>query len=98
MTTRRLNSPGPISDDFLLSRALVAGIVGPVGSAKSLTMLRKLLRVGKLQLGEADERNGVLVRKARCGVIRDTYPNIEKHILPSWFRIVPKEMGKFTER
>lgn len=98
MTERRLNSPGSISDAFLWSRAMVAGIVGPVGSAKSLTMLRKLLRLGKAQKGTFDERNGVLRRTARCGVIRDTYPNIEKHILPSWHRIVPKEMGKFNHR
>lgn len=98
MTDRRLNSPGPISDAFLRSRAMVAGIVGPVGSAKSLTMLRKLLRVGKAQKGVFDEKAGVLRRSARCGVIRDTYPNIDEHILPSWHRIVPKELGEFNGR
>jgi hypothetical protein len=95
---RRLNSPGAISDRFLLSRAFVCGIVGPVGSGKSLTNLRKMLRLGKQQLGTFDERTGVTIRRARCGVIRDTYPNIEKHILPSWFRIIPREVGKFTNR
>lgn len=96
MADRRLNSPGPISDRFLQSDALVASIVGPVGSAKSLTMLRKMLRLGKKQRGVFDERHGVFRRKARCGIIRDTYPNVEKHILPSWFRIVPQEMGEFS--
>jgi hypothetical protein len=98
VTTRRLNSPGPISDRFLLSRAFVAGIVGPVGSAKSITMLRKMLRLGKAQKGVFDEHAGVTRRRARCGIVRDTYPNIEKHILPSWFRIVPRDKGNFSAR
>jgi hypothetical protein len=29
-------------------------------------------------------------------VIRETYPNLEKNTLPSWFRIHPESDGKFT--
>lgn len=92
---RRLNSPGPISDRFLLSRAFVCIIIGPVGSAKTLTSLRKLRRIGQMQGGRVDQ-NGVIWRKARVGVIRETYPNLEKNTLPSWFRIHPESDGKFT--
>lgn len=92
---RTLNSPGPVSDRFLLSRAFLQIIVGPVGSAKTMTMLRKLRRIALMQGTLLNDR-GVRVRKARVGVIRETYPNIEKNTLPSWFRIHPESDGKFT--
>ena len=92
---RRLNSPGPISDAFLMSRAFVSVIIGPVGSAKTVTALRKLRRVGQLQKGRVDER-GRTWRRARVGVIRESYPNIEKNTLPSWFRIHAEADGPFS--
>lgn len=92
---RSLNSPGPISDAFLLSRAFVSIIVGPVGSAKTMTALRKLRRLGMMQGGERDQ-NGVMWRRAKVGVIRETYPNLEKNTLPSWFRIHAETDGKFV--
>lgn len=92
---RTLNSPGPISDEFLLSRAFLKIIIGPVGSAKTMTALRALRRVGTRQGGRRDAQ-GVIRRKARVGVIRETYPNIEKNTLPSWFRIHPETDGHFT--
>lgn len=95
LEVRTLNSPGPISDAFLLSRAFIKIIIGPVGSAKTMTALRALRRVAMRQKGRRDPR-GVLWRKARVGVIRETYPNIEKNTLPSWFRIHPESDGKFT--
>jgi hypothetical protein len=94
---RRLRSPGPIADAFLHSRAFICGIVGPVGSGKTLSMLQKLLRGGALQGGRPDER-GIIRRKARYGVIRESYPNIEANILPSWFNLVPEAEGKFNWR
>jgi hypothetical protein len=92
---RRLNSPGPISDAFLLSPAFIKVIIGPVGSGKTMTALRALVQVGKKQGGVYDAR-GVFRRKARVGVIRETYPNLEKNTLPSWFDLFPEELGKFT--
>lgn len=94
MDVRRLNSPGPISDAFLLSRAFVCVIIGPVGSGKTITALRKLRRVGQMQKGRVDER-GRIWRKARVGVIRESYPNLEKNTLPSWFRIHAESDGPF---
>lgn len=95
MDVRRLNSPGPIADAFLLSRAFVQIIIGPVGSAKTMTALRKLRRIGMQQGGKRDA-NGVIWRRARVGVIRETYPSLEKNTLPSWFRIHPESDGKFS--
>lgn len=92
---RTLNSPGPVSDAFMLSDAFLQIIVGPVGSAKTMTMLRKLRRIALMQ-GTMMNAQGVAVRKARVGVIRESYPNLEKNTLPSWFRIHPETDGKFT--
>jgi hypothetical protein len=94
---RRLTSPGPIADAFLHSRAFICGIIGPVGSGKTMTAAQKLLRVGALQGGVKDER-GVTRRRARCGVIRESYPNIEANVLKSWFNLVPEQEGKFNWR
>jgi hypothetical protein len=94
---RRLNSPGPISDAFLMSRAFVPVIIGPVGSAKTVTALRKLRRIGQMQKGMVDDR-GVIRRRARVGVIRESYPNLEKNTIPSWFRIHAESDGKFNWR
>lgn len=95
ITIRTLNRPGPIADAFLLSRAFVKIIIGPVGSSKTMTALRALRRVAMRQKGML-RPDGVYYRRARVGVIRETYPNIEKNTLPSWFRIHPESDGKFT--
>lgn len=91
---RVLNSPGPISDRFMMSRAFLQIIIGPVGSAKTMTMLRKLRRIGLQQQARLNAQ-GIRVSKARVGVIRESYPNLEKNTLPSWFRIHPESDGKF---
>lgn len=93
-TTRRLVSPGPVADAFTRSRAFICGIIGPVGSGKTMAALQKGLRVGALQGGVTD-RSGVLWRKARIGVIRESYPSLKSTTLKSWFNIVPEGEGKF---
>lgn len=92
---RRLNSPGPMADAFLMSRAFIKVIVGPVGSGKTMTALDALVVVAEKQGGTVDAQ-GVYRRRARVGVIRETYPNLEKNTLKSWFDLFPEESGKFT--
>jgi hypothetical protein len=94
---RRLNSPGPVANRFLQSRAFIPALIGPVGSGKTMTAGQKLLWCGARQGGVRDP-HGILRRTARVGVIRETYPNIDANILPSWFRLVPKEEGEFNSR
>lgn len=90
-----LKPVGPVAEKFLHSRAFISGIMGPVGSGKTITCCQKIIREAARQRGKAD-RHGVIWRKARYVVIRDTYPNIDRNILPSWFRVVPRHIGKFT--
>jgi hypothetical protein len=92
---RRMVSPGPVADAFMRSRAFICGIIGPVGSGKTMAALQKGLRVAASQLGVVDE-NGVTWRRARIGIIRESYPSIDSTILQSWYRIVPKHEGKFN--
>ncbi len=92
---RRLISPGPIADAFVRARGFITGIIGPVGSGKTMAALQKGLRVAALQKPVA-RADGVLVRKARIGVIRESYPSLQSTTLKSWFRIVPEAEGKFS--
>ncbi|MCJ8158845.1 hypothetical protein [Sphingomonas sp. LaA6.9] len=92
---RRLVSPGPIADGFMRSRAFICGIIGPVGSGKTMAALQKGIRVGAMQRGIRDDR-GVTWRKARIGVIRESYPSLQSTTLKSWFNIVPESEGNFS--
>lgn len=92
-----LNSPGPVANAFLHDDSFISIGIGPVGSAKTLTALQKGIRNGAMQKGRRD-RNGVIWRKSRVGVLRESYPNIDANILPSWHRIVPRASGKFNAK
>lgn len=99
MTTRELQrrllrSPGPIADAFMRSRAFIKIIIGPVGSGKTMAALQCGLVVGAQQGGRMV--NGVLVRKARIGVIRESYPSLDSTTIKSWHTIVPESEGKFS--
>ena len=89
---RILNSPGPVADAFRQSRAFVKVCVGPVGSAKTLTALVSGVELAARQGGRVDSK-GVLRRRARIGVIRESYPSLEATTLKSWFNIVPRDAG-----
>ena len=55
--------------------------MGPVGSAKTSSALMRLLRHARLQDSGDDG-----VRHTRFGIIRDTYRNLDKTTIPSWFK------------
>ena len=92
---RRLISPGPIADAFMRSRAFSCGIIGPVGSGKTMAALQKGLRVAAVQKGIVDA-NGVTWRSGRIGVIRESYPSLESTTIKSWHTIVPEAEGNFS--
>lgn len=92
---RVMRSPGPIADAFLRSRAFIKICVGPVGSGKTMAMLNSGLLGGARQ-GAVDGPGGVRRRKARVGVIRESYPALRSTTLKSWFRVVPESEGQFN--
>jgi len=92
---RRLASPGPIAEAFMRSRAFIKIIIGPVGSGKTMAALQCGLRVAALQKPSKGP-GGVLVRKARIGILRESYPSLKSTTLKSWFNVVPEGEGKFN--
>lgn len=95
---RVLHSPGPVADAFRRSRAFIKICIGPVGSGKTMAALQSGLELAARQGGRIDAQTGVLVRKARIGVIRESYPSIEATTLKSWWNLIPREEGKFSLR
>lgn len=91
---RRLISAGPIAEAFMRSRAFISVIIGPVGSGKTMAALQKGLRLAAMQKGVRDD-SGVRHRKARIGIIRESYPSLKSTTLKSWFNIVPEHEGDF---
>ncbi len=94
--------PGPVSQRFMQSRMPVQILNGPIGSGKTTTALMKGLRLASEQwpsrLHKARNQHGELVpvRQFRLCVVRDTYRQLWRSTLKSWFERVPREVGDFT--
>lgn len=86
---------GPKADAWRVSRAFIAGIMGPVGSGKTSTGVAKCFQLAMRQKAVPD-RSGIKWRRARIAVIRDTYPNLDSTVLATWHSWVPKTTGKFS--
>jgi hypothetical protein len=82
---------GPKAEAFAWDKRLITGIMGPVGSAKTTTCIRKGIHAALWQNPGPD---GVF--RAKGGVIRDTYPQLKKTALASWFQWFPKSLGDWN--
>lgn len=88
---RQYQAPGPVADAFLASDARVRAIMGPIGSAKTSTILMDIVyRAARQRPSPVDG-----VRYYKAAVVRDTYPNLQKTTLPSWLTWVSKDFGQF---
>ena len=92
---RQLKRIGPVADAFVQSRAFIQGIMGPVGSGKTIASAQKILLLAARQKGVRNNA-GVTIRRSRFAIIRDTYPNLDRNTIPSWWKVVPKAMGKWN--
>lgn len=95
-------SPGPVTSRFMASVARTQILNGPIGSGKTTAALMKGIRLAQAQkpstrdfVIDAHKRRAP-VRKFRLCVVRDTYRNLWKTTIPSWFRRIPRDMGEFT--
>lgn len=86
-----MSSVGPVAERFAWDKRLITGIMGPVGSAKTTTCIRKMIHGALWQKPGPDG-----VKRARWGVIRDTYPLLKKTVLQSWFGWFPKKLGEWN--
>ncbi len=92
---RELKRIGPVMDRFIASNAFIKGIMGPVGSGKTIGVSTFLQRLAARQGGRRNSQ-GQIVRKARFAMIRDTYPNLDRNTIPSWNKVVPRYIGRFV--
>lgn len=82
---------GPKAEAFVWDKRLITGIMGPVGSAKTTTCIRKSIHAALWQNPGPDG-----IYRAKGGVIRDTYPQLKKTALASWFQWFPKTLGDWN--
>lgn len=86
-TLNMLTSAGPVSDAYLLGAEPVMLITGPGGSAKTTTSVKKgLLEAQRIWPGSDGVRRYVL------GVWRQKYVNLWSATIPSWWKILPKDL------
>ncbi len=76
---------GPKAEAFVNDRRLLTGIMGPVGSAKTTSCIRKIVNSALWQKPGPDG-----VRRVRWAAVRNTYPQLERNVLNSWFTWFPK--------
>ncbi len=69
----------------------VKGIMGPIGSGKSVASCWNLFKWANQQ----EPYNGV--RKSRWAIIRNTYRELEDTTLQTWFDWFPRELGHFAQ-
>ena len=88
----RLNwvAPGPISMRFMQERTRpVQGIMGPIGSGKTSTVLMKFMALAQRQ--KPSTRDGI--RKFKFCVVRDTYRQLWRTTIPTWNTWMPQSVG-----
>lgn len=89
---RQWVSPGPVSTAFMKAASDKHLLNGPVGSGKTRTLHTKhLLLAAKQPRSPIDG-----IRRYKATIIRDTYRNLWRSTLPTWWKIIPKEVGAWT--
>lgn len=87
---------GPVSEAFIRDESLIAAIMGPYGSAKTTSCIRKIVQSPGKQ--NAVIENGRKVRRARWCVVRDTYGQLETNVLNSWWTWFSKTKDNWNGR
>lgn len=84
-------SAEPTAALFHGSAAFVRGLMGPIGSGKSVACVMEVITKALLQ--EPDD-NGV--RRTRWAIIRNTYPELKKTTVKTWLDWAPEPFCKIT--
>jgi len=80
--------PEPTPDRFHKSTAFVRGIMGPIGSGKSVACCIELMYRAYHQAAGPDG-----VRRSRWAVIRNTYPELKSTTIKTWLDWCPAPMS-----
>lgn len=76
---------GPKAEAFVYDQRFITAIMGPYGSAKTTTCIRKIVNSAFWQNPGPDG-----VRRVRWCVVRDTYAQLQTNVMNSWFTWFPK--------
>lgn len=91
MSSRRWESPGPVSTAFVDTDAPVSVLMGPAAGGKTITSLQRGVMMG-FRMPEVEPG----LRRARFLVMRQRMTDMEGSTLPSWFGWFPRAMGSFA--
>lgn len=80
----------PTAKRFHRSPAVVRGVMGPIGSGKSVMTTNELFRLGTKQVVQADG-----VRRMRTAVIRNTYPELKTTTLNTFKQWAPVDFTTY---
>lgn len=93
MTHINYTPPGPIADQFLWADGFVCGLMGPVGSGKSISCIMKLMTIAAEQSVSPEDGK----RYSRFAVIRNTYPELKTTTIKSWHEWIPADIGSWRD-
>lgn len=85
--------PGPVAESFMDAAGFVAGIMGPVGSGKSVTCAMKVLELSQNQTPSPLDKK----RYTRGAIIRNTYPELKTTTIKTWHQWVPPDVGRWRD-
>jgi hypothetical protein len=90
--------PGPVAAAFEADTSFNPLIVGPVGSGKTTTSVKKIVGLAQRLPGALENVNGKLrrVKSCRVAVVASTHRILWKNLLPSYWKVFPKDWGKWT--
>lgn len=91
----RLDAPGPIARAFMACRERISVIRGPLGSAKTFTVIQRIL--AQMCEQPAREINGRLERRSRWVAVRNTYGDLEETTIKDFLAVFRVgEMGQMN--
>lgn len=82
----------PTLAKFHASDAFIRGVMGPVGSGKSVGMCMEIIRRAIQQRCFRDTN----IRKSKWGVVRNTFGELKTTTIRTWLEWVPETLGKMT--
>lgn len=77
--------------EFHKSKAFVRGLMGPIGSGKSVACVMEMIRISKSQAPHVDG-----VRYTRWVVVRNTYRELLDTTMETFFDWIPKSLGHYS--
>lgn len=82
--------------EFHQNPAFVKAIMGPVGSGKSVTCVQEMLL--KVLQQKAHPVKGVMTRRSRWLVVRNTYRELLDTTIKTFFDWIPQELGTWVKQ